>query len=246
MSKPFVMRPLWLAAAMLPAIAAAAESIDRPAVNTGDQWVYRVTVEKGPSGWNQVRNEVTVSRTTATTIFLSIKQIGAPQPPTERFTGKDWSFSRDVNGKETVVNQPFSFPLSVNKTWSVNYTEQNPNRNHKSETYALPYTVIGWEDIEVPAGKFHALKIECEGRWQAERAPGQSVVQGAESSAGGTSMTTNVEQHPAGETSGRLYRAFWYVPAIKRWAKSIEEDYSSGGVRHERTTQELESFNAAS
>jgi hypothetical protein len=42
--------------------------------------------------------------------------------------------------------------------------------------------------------------------------------------------------------SGRTYKAFWYVPEVRRWVKSVEEYYGSGGVRNERYTAELESF----
>jgi hypothetical protein len=46
------------------------------------------------------------------------------------------------------------------------------------------------------------------------------------------------------QVTGRLYKAFWYAPEVKRWVKSVEEYYSNGGVRNERYTQELESFKA--
>jgi hypothetical protein len=32
---------------------------------------------------------------------------------------------------------------------------------------------------------------------------------------------------------------------VKRWVKSVEEYYSSGGVRNERYSEELESFKPA-
>jgi hypothetical protein len=35
------------------------------------------------------------------------------------------------------------------------------------------------------------------------------------------------------------------VPEVKRWVKSVEEYYGSGGVRNERYTGELESFKLA-
>jgi len=47
------------------------------------------------------------------------------------------------------------------------------------------------------------------------------------------------------ETTGRLYKAFWYVPEVKRWVRSIEEDCSSTGVRNARYTMELETFQGA-
>ena len=42
--------------------------------------------------------------------------------------------------------------------------------------------------------------------------------------------------------TGRTYKAFWYVPEVGRWVKSVEEYYSSNGVRNERYTTEVESF----
>ena len=49
----------------------------------------------------------------------------------------------------------------------------------------------------------------------------------------------------ADKVSGRTYRAFWYVPELKRWAKAVEEYYGANGVLMERTSSELESFKLA-
>ena len=95
------------------------------------------------------------------------------------------------------------------------------------------------------AGKFRALKIESEGHWEAQIAPGQSVVQGAQTGQGDATMVTQVQSIAERQVTGRLYKAFWYAPEVKRWVKSVEEYYSNGGVRNERYTQELESFKPA-
>lgn len=218
------------------------QPLDRPSVAVGDTWVYRSTTERGSSGWNQTDEEVKVTRVTPTAIFLATKAAGSTQPPKEMFVGPDWSRVRDVNGKETVVNRPLEFPLSDGKSWDVVYTEQNPNKNHKSETFNSHFSVVGYETVDVPAGKFRALKIESEGHWEAEIAPSQSVVQGAQSAQGDATMVTKVQSTTERKASGRLYKAFWYVPQVKRWVKSVEEYYSSSGVRNERYSEELESF----
>jgi hypothetical protein len=129
--------------------------------------------------------------------------------------------------------------------WRRHYTEQHPNKAHKSEEWNNKYTVVGYESIEVPAGKFNAWKIEAEGRWTAELEPTQTVVQGAQSNADGVSMVTQTQKTTDRTVSGRTYKAFWYVPEVKRWVKSVEEYYGSGGVRNERYTGELESFKLA-
>ena len=132
--------------------------------------------------------------------------------------------------------------MSQGKSWEVQYTEQHPNKAHKSEQLQNTYTVVGYEEVEVPAGKFRALKIEAEGRWIAERQPSQTVVQGARSAENDTTMVTQVQKTNATSATGRMYKAFCYVPEVKRWVKSVEECYGSGGVRSERHTGELKSF----
>jgi hypothetical protein len=74
--------------------------------------------------------------------------------------------------------------------------------------------------------------------------PAQTVTQGAQSNADGTSMSTQVQKIKERTVTGRTYKAFWYVPEVKRWVKSIEEYYGSGGVRNESYTGELEGFKA--
>ena len=141
-----------------------AQTAEQPRVKTGDTWVYQLTTEKAPNGWVQTRNEFTVERATSSAIYLSVKQLGSTQPANEIFMGLDWSLVRNVNGKETIVNRPFAFPLTVGKTWEVGFEEQQPNREFKSEQRHRKYTVLGYETVEVPAGKFTALKVESEGQ----------------------------------------------------------------------------------
>jgi hypothetical protein len=219
-----------------------ADTLDRPQVKVGDTWIYRSTTERGSSGWNQTDEEIAVTRVTATAIFIATKPAGSTQPAKEIVVGPDWSRMRDVNGKETVVNRPLAFPLADGQSWDLAYTEQNPNKNHKSEKFDSHFSVVGYETVNVPAGTFRALKIESEGHWEAQVAPSQSIVQGAQSGQDGATTVTAVQNTSERNTSGRLYKAFWYVPEVKRWVKSVEEYYSSGGVRSERYTQELESF----
>lgn len=221
-----------------------AQSIDPPAVKAGDSWTYRYTTEIGPTGWSQTRDEVSVTRVTASAIFYTIKTSGSTRAPLESFSGRDWSRIRDVNGKETVVNRPLLFPLSPGKSWDLTYKEQAPNPEHKSEEYETRYVAVGYETIEVPAGKFRVLKIESEGHWRAVLAPNKMVTQGAQLSEQTTTLVTQVQNTEEKEATGRTYKAFWYVPEVKRWVKSVEEYYSNTGIRNARYTQELESFKA--
>jgi hypothetical protein len=240
------MRSLTFAlACIVSAFPCAAQTIDAPVIKAGDTWVYRMTDERAPNGWNQRREELTVNRVTASTIYYEIKQSGSTQPSREVITGRDWSHIRNVNGKETIVNRPLFFPLAVGKSWDFQFSEQNPNKTYKWTQHDAKFVVAGVEPIVVPAGKFNALKIEAEGHWSGELAPTQTVVQGAQSSQSGTTMVTDMRTTlPDTRVTGRSYRAYWYVPEIKRWVKSVEEHYNTSGIRSSRYMMELESFKA--
>jgi len=116
--------------------------------------------------------EGTVLRSSASTMLIQNKEVDSPNPPREILIGSDWSNFRSFAGKETVAHRPFTFPMSIGKTWDLEFTDDHPNnKNHKSETRKLKYRVVGWENVEVPAGKFKALKIEAEVRGPARSLP---------------------------------------------------------------------------
>ena len=220
---------------------ALAETAERPLVQVGDIWTYRQTNETH-AGFKEEREVYEVTRTTASTIYFDTHQPGSTQPPKNLFAGVDWHRARAINGVETVVNQPFDFPLNVGKHWDVHYREDHPNKVHAWEDFSATYTVIGVEHVEVAAGKFEAIKIEAEGRWLAETVPSSTVATAAQGASGTSTIGAQVETVAARRVEGRTYKALWYVPSVRRWVKSVEEYYSSGGERSERSTSELESY----
>lgn len=220
---------------------AQAQPVSAPKVAAGDTWTYRSTTEKG-AGWQQTRIESTVLRATADSIEISSKVAGSNMPPRETLVGADWSRERSVNGKNTVVNRPLVFPLTIGKTWVVDYSEDHPNREHSNEHLHTPYKVTGMEDVTVPAGTFHAVKIESEGQWTAVIAPAIGAVAGTRLDVQGATTVMQTNRRGAAPISGRTYKAFWYVPEVKRWVKSVEEYYSANGQRNQRFTEELESY----
>ncbi|WP_242538917.1 hypothetical protein [Trinickia acidisoli] len=222
--------------------AAMAQSIDAPSLKEGDSWTYADTVEKGPSGWTQTHDELTIQRVTDSHIYFTAKQAGSAQNGHEAITDSDWGRTREFDGNEVVVNRPLAFPLTAGKHWEVQYTEPHPNPRLSSETWTTKYKVVGFEDVTVPAGTFHALKIEAEGQWRGELASMNTVVQAAQASPGTTTMVTQAHRVIPQAVAGQTYKAFWYVPEVGRWVKSVEEYYGSNGVRNERYTAELEAY----
>lgn len=222
-----------------------AQSVDLPPLKAGDSWVYAEKVETGSQGFSSKNTLITVERVDSHDVLISAKQDGSNQPPVESMVGLDWSRSRDINGKQQVVNRPLEFPLSEGKKWTVEYTELNPNRMRSSETFHNDYVVTGWEEVQVPAGKFTALKIESEGQWSAMLAPVAIAGTQAVATPGVVTAVANAQRIAPRAVSGRLYKAFWYVPAEKRFVKSIEEYYDNKGVRSQRFTSELTSSKVA-
>jgi hypothetical protein len=218
------------------------QAIDAPEIAAGDSWTYKVTTESLRVPWHQEHARQIVDRVGNGILALSIKTPDSDQPARQQLSGADWSRSRSVNGQDTVVNRPLSFPLFEGKTWVVEYTEEKPNAAHSTETFHSEYKVVGHESVDVPAGNFDAVKIEVDGKWTAELAPLTGVSSGTRVNANGTTVVTQTTKVTPKTITGRLYKAYWYVPAVKRYVKTVEEYYDTNGRRTERFTNELEAF----
>ena len=134
--------------------------------------------------------------------------------------------------KRSLLNRPFLFSLKEGKSWKIEYTEDHPNKEHKTEQIHTTYNVIGWEDVDVPAGHFKAIKVEAEGNWIAELEPSIKVDSSTQANQNGSTVFMQSQKVTPQSATGRLYKAFWYVPEIKRFVKSVEEYYDAGGIRN--------------
>jgi hypothetical protein len=237
---------MFLAAAFLSALAgdAHAAAVSQPTFAVDDSWSYHQSVERNGVATDS-HVTVSVMRVGSDSVVVTVKTDEKPDRVQSMMLGLDWSRRRSVNGQETTVDQPFSFPLDVGKTWRLDFTEQNPSPQKLRETDSLPYKVVGWEDVTVPAGKFHALKIESDGRWTADVAP--RVVNGAVVARQGSALSQTTESQVVHglRVSGRYYKCFWYAPEVKRWVKSTEESYSANGSLSFAVRDELERFDVS-
>jgi hypothetical protein len=230
------------------ALPASAETIERPAVKPGDSWAYQITVEsplqksQASPAWEQKHFETKVIRANQKSILISRKERGSNQIPAEILVGADWRKYRNINGEEIVVNQPLEFPLRPGKSWDIEFTLDRPNSQIKKHENSLTYTVVGWEEVVVPAGKFKAMKIEADGRWRSEIEPSANTSTSTRTDREGTTVVAQSKRAIPRTTTGRLYHAYWYAPEVKYFVKSIEEHFSSNGALSKRTTEELESY----
>jgi hypothetical protein len=217
-------------------------SVLAPVLSPGDSWTYANSIE-ARGNTRTTHDMITVKQADNRFIAITVKAVGASGPGSDRLVGPNWSVVRSVNGRQTVVNQPLAFPLSVNKSWTMSYTEQTPaDRTHLREQISMTYKVTGWEDVTVAAGTFHAARIEGDGSWTADL-PGNTLTARARTANG--SNVAVMSQQASRVASGRMLATFWYVPEVERWVKCDEEIYSSTGVLTKRTTAELESFEVA-
>ena len=225
--------------------AAFASDLKQPHFTSGDVWVYDEVVEKGTTS-RETHQQITIEEPRGDQLLIEMQDLEPPGPRREQLVGADWSRIRSVNGHQQVVNRPFAFPLALNKTWRIDFTEDNPNPQHLRERIESPYKVLGWEEIDIAAGHFRALKIESIGAWSADlpaRVDTSAVVMRNQDKSAVVTRRTNIAATTGG---GRLYKAFWYAPEVKRWVKATEEYYNSQGARTERYSSELESYKVAS
>jgi hypothetical protein len=105
--------------------------------------------------------------------------------------------------------------------------------------------VVGWEDVAVPAGTFHALKIESNGASDADVII-PSVSQSTAVGGGGSATAVSQAQAGGRGTAHRtLFSLIYYVPEVKYAVKMVEEQYNDSEVMISRRTEELVSFTPA-
>ena len=233
-------------AASAPALAADPSAVPAPSFRAGDAWVYERSFESGPTGFSSDRVALQIEQVRGDALVVGVKKDGAPGAFEDHITGLDWSQRRVVDGEETTTSRPFDFPMAVGKTWKTDFVDPNRHGLQISSHVQTTYKVIGWEDVATPAGTFHALRIEAKGSVKAQIAPSSSVIGGAATSAGDATIVAHSQVTGAHTAYFTTFSALDYVPSVKYYVKSVEEQYNSENVRTRRSTDVLASFKAAS
>ena len=143
---------LWLAA-LVPPMAAQAQSTARPDLKIGDSWTVGISVNSG-FGASTRREEVRVVREAGESGY----QIEAT--PKGDGQAQTFSLSRDLNfisptgaGGGPQEFKWLQWPLEPGRSYQFETMAGNSVATWKGK-------VSGWEEIEVPAGKFKALHVE--------------------------------------------------------------------------------------
>jgi hypothetical protein len=221
------------------------EVLPAPRFAPGDTWVVDRSVETGKDGFSHLRLVGRIDRVGSDSLVMGVKLDGAPGDFEDHLMGLDLSDRRMVDGQSVTTGRPLAFPLKVGETWQEDFVDPRRQGAQTSAHITRTCKVVGWEDVVVPAGTFHALKIESNGQLTAQLSlPATAVSASAASPAGGTSFA-NAQPARSVTVTGLNYRAVYYVPAVKSWVKMVTEQYNSENVRTRRETSVLVSFTPA-
>ncbi len=167
----------------------------------GDTWTYRV------------KNLLDQGERLATWRITAIKgdRVHYGAESESDLLGNLIRFKRgDVRYRYEPAQMTYMFPLSPGANWKASVVE---HVNDKVNDIEAEIRVIGEEDIETPAGKFRALRIERTSKWKSRE----------------------------GKGSGAATWTYWYSGAAKRYVASEYLNISDSGkkVRHERMDLEM-------
>lgn|SRR5574341_786392 len=169
--------------------------VAKPAVKADDRWVYRLTDRrmKPPTMIYEIRVSFVDSRA----IHAVVEAQGRTSQSDAIWTS-EWNVAVSVGGGVVEIEKGlFQFPLSPGRKYEAAWEARRPRAGDFHVRHERKVTVVGWEDIEVPAGKFRALKIQADGWFRR--------------------LDKEAVQDEARNT-------FWYVPQVKRWVKSVYQD----------------------
>jgi hypothetical protein len=205
----------WVAAFLALVAPSAAFGLDesapvpKPELQVDDVWTYRDV-----NYWTGVVTgtaQRTISLATGDVVLERVK-IGASSSERDEHWTSEWNAVSVGGGRNFSPHwSVFRFPLLVSAKHQAAFEMTSRQGYWK---YQAEMTVVGWEDVEVPAGKFRALKVEQNGTYQR-----QDV-----------------------NYNGRFKRTFWYVPHVKRWVKFLYEDTTGRGAAYAKNGAELVEF----
>ena len=239
---------LFLASSLLAAVdPLQPEIIEKPQFKAKDTWTFRINNRLRTGETKETHMVISIVRASSDSILQSAKAVDSSMPPVEKLLGADLSIAASINGEEVIVHKPFDFPMKLDKKWVVSYQQEHPVKNLKSNRVELNYTVVGWEEVSVPAGKFRALKVEAGGTWHNvfNETPMSTGSVSQVDKDGAVLVLKNQQPTVPPPVMGRYFRTYWYVQAAKRAVKAVEEEFSSNGTLSTKSTWELESYQLA-
>ena len=172
----------------------AAQEAVKPGVKVDDRWVYKRTDRrmKPPSLVYEVRATFVDARA----IHTLLERQGGQRESDAVWT-PEWNSVVAVDGGVVELEKGLlQFPLRPGQRYPAAWDVRRPTFGAFHVRHEREVRVEGWEEIEVPAGRFRALKVHAEGRYQ------------------------RIDKPVVAKASNTI----WYVPRVKRWVKNVYQD----------------------
>ena len=134
----------------IPVILYGQDKAEAPVWNVGDKWMISelvVTVVNADQETYTVKYLTSQGEVTFICDKSSLNRL--------YYMGKDKRIKYEGRNKRL-----FNFPLDIGKTWKDQYIVKPVGLGSQEMTYLETFTVLGWEEVAVQAGKFKALKLE--------------------------------------------------------------------------------------
>lgn len=202
-----------------PAIKASAESssspVPQPVLHVGQMWAYRRTDLWRHEVVERYEQELRIQDGDRWTVQWRITETTDPlrrgSVTGEYLDARTLAFA---DPKMTGRHIPLSFPLAPGKTWSFKYSY---NPQHSRDVFVeQTASVVGWEEVSVPAGRFRALKVVHDGTYRAIDS--------------------------AFPWSGTIQEIYWYAPEARRVVKMEYRDTKGDGSPYDQWRDELVSM----
>ena len=133
---------------LIPVVVYGQDKVETPNWNIGDKWIIggvtTITVVSADESSYTVKYATPKDESTLIYEKSSLNRL----------------FSMDGDNRIPYAGRNrrlFNFPLEIRKSWKDQYMA---GRGAASQEYTEIFTPVGWEDIEVQAGKFKAVKLE--------------------------------------------------------------------------------------
>jgi hypothetical protein len=135
----------------IPAIVYGQGKVEAPVWTVTDKWVLSddvvITVVNADAESYAVRYQTSRGEVTFICEKSSLNRL--------YYLGRDKRIKYEGRNKRL-----FNFPLDIGKTWKDQYITKSTALGSQEMTYLESFTVLGWEEVVVQAGKFKALKLE--------------------------------------------------------------------------------------
>ena len=154
---------VWLVV-LLPAMVFAQEKVAAPVWNVGDKWVFtQGIIEIIEADQNSYTMKFPSDKTSA----WFLESGGFEKIIFEKATlNRIYALKQNKREKYTGFRRThLNFPFSPGKKWKDIFSATPLMGLYYGKgvwEYTEAYAVLGWEEVEVRAGKFKAIKLECE------------------------------------------------------------------------------------